>query len=401
MSRLLVRNIGELCTCDSERGDAPGVVKSAALIAEDGVLTYVGEERGLTRSLEVDTEIDVDGRSVIPGFVDAHTHIVWLGERSAEYAQRAAGVSYEQIALGDGGIATTVRATTAGTVDALTAAAAERARRMRSCGTTTVEVKSGYGIDTKSEVRQLEAASAVRALPGVPDIVTTYLPLHATPDGEHDKHVQSVIDTGIAEARDRATFIDVFCDPMAYSVDECERVLVAAQNQGMRAKVHAEQRSRNGGALLAARLGAVSADHLEHAEDGDLRSLAAASVVCVLLPGAALVLGGPPPPGRRALEAGATIAIATDCNPGTCFCESMPLMMSLAVATAGITPAQALVAATAGGAAALSLSDRGVLRTGKRCDVALLTTPHWMDCAYHMGGDVVGGTLVAGESTLR
>ena len=174
-------------------------------------------------------------------------------------------------------------------------------------------------------------------------------------------------------------------------------MLGAARSGGMGVKLHAEQLSRSGGALLAARLGAISADHLEHADDTDLAALARAAVVGVLLPGAALVLGGPPPPGRRLLDAGATVAIATDCNPGTCYSESMPLMISLAVATAGLTPAEALVAATAGGAAALGLSDRGVLRAGARCDAVILDTPAWLDVGYHLGGNVVRTVIREGR----
>jgi imidazolonepropionase len=161
--------------------------------------------------------------------------------------------------------------------------------------------------------------------------------------------------------------------------------------------VHAEQRSRSGGALLAAREAAVSADHLEHATAEDMQALAGAGVVGVILPGASVVLGGPPPPGRRLLEAGCTVAIASDCNPGTCYSESMPLMISLAVALGGFTPAQALVAATAGGAAALGLGDRGMLRAGMRCDAVILSTPHWVDVAYHLGGDVVASVILEGR----
>jgi imidazolonepropionase len=189
----------------------------------------------------------------------------------------------------------------------------------------------------------------------------------------------------------------VFCEEGAFTVEECRRVLVAAQRAGLAAKVHAEQRTNSGGARLAAALGAVSADHLEHADADDLRALADAGVTGVLLPGAALVLGGPPPPGRRLLAAGATVAVATDCNPGTCFSESMPLMVSLTVATAGLTPAQALVAATSGGAAALRLADRGMLRAGLRCDAVILQTNQWIDVAYHLGANLAATVIRAGR----
>jgi imidazolonepropionase len=202
---------------------------------------------------------------------------------------------------------------------------------------------------------------------------------------------------GVAAAAKRATFVDAFCDTGAYTVAECERLFTAARAHGLRPKIHAEQRSRSGGALLAARAGAVSADHLEHASNTDLEALNAAGVVGVILPGASVVLGGPPPPGRRLLDAGCTVAVATDCNPGTCYSESMPLMISLAVALGGLTPAQALVAATTGGAAALGLADRGMLRPGLRCDAVILNTPSWVDVAYHLGGDVVASVVLEGR----
>ena len=398
MSALVVRGIGELCTCDPERGDAPGVVRGAAVVAVDGRLTFVGEERDLTAEAVPPgaAELDARGAAAIPGFVDSHTHLVWLGHRGDEYAARAAGATYEEIAAAGGGIRATIAATAAGDVDTLVDAALPRARRMLATGTTTVEVKSGYGLEHAAEMRMLEAARALGGHHGTPDVVATYLPLHATPDGDRRAFIDDVCTRGVAEASSRAVFADAFCDRGAYTVEECERFLAAARARGLRPKLHAEQLSRSGAALLAARAGAVSADHLETAGDADLRALAAAGVVATLLPGAALVLGGPPPPGRRALEAGCTVALATDCNPGTCYSESMPLMCSLAVACAGLTPAQALAAATAGGAKALGLGDRGVLRPGMRCDIAVLRSPQWVDVAYHLGADVIDAVFKAG-----
>ena len=403
MSTLVVRGIGGLCTCDPARGDAPGVVVGAALVAVDGVITFAGPERDLGGAeVPGDAEtIDVAGAAVVPGFVDSHTHLIWLGERSDEYARRAAGESYESIAAAGGGIRATVAATAAGDVDALVAAALPRAQRMVRLGTTTVEVKSGYGVLPDAELRQLDAANALGTASGVPDVVTTYLPLHAEPPGDRDVYVDEIVSTGLDQAATRARFTDVYCEHGAFSVEECERVLVAARERGMGLKVHAEQLSRCGGARLAARLEATSADHLEMAGDTDLLALAGAGVVATLLPGASLVLGGPPPPGRRALDAGCRVAIATDCNPGTSYSESMPLMCSLAVAEAGLTPGEAIEAATASGAAALGLGDRGVLRPGMRADFVVLNTDTWIDVAYHLGGDVVARVFKAGLDALR
>jgi imidazolonepropionase len=400
---LVIRNIGELCTCDPQRGSAPGLVVNGALIARDGVITYAGPEAELSRQLISDggasdvAEVDAAGAAVIPGFVDSHTHLVWLGHRGAEYELRAASKTYEEIAAAGGGIRATVRATAAGSVDDLATAARERARRMLVLGTTTVEIKSGYGLEHDAEMRQLDAALRVRDENGVPDIVTTYLPLHANPDGDREAYIEAVCTQGLSDAQPRAAFVDAFCERGAFAVDECERVFTAARARGMRIKVHAEQRSRSGGAQLAARTRAVSADHLDYASDFDVRALADAGVVGVILPGASLVLGGPSPPGQRLLNAGCRVAVATDCNPGTCYSESMPLMLSLAVALAGLTPAQALLAATSGGAAALALTDRGVLREGMRCDALILDSPHWIDVAYHLGANVVRSVIRHGR----
>jgi len=403
VTAIVVRGIGALCTCDPQRGAAPGLVKDAALMARDGVITFAGPESELERSDVPNgaVEIHARGAAVIPGFVDSHTHIVWLGDRGDEYARRAGGDTYEEIAAGVGGIRATIRATAAGSVESLTVAARTRARQMLAHGTTTAEVKSGYGLDHDAEMRQLDAAVRLGTEPEVPDIVPTYLPLHALPDGSRDAYIEEVSARGVADAAKRSRFVDAFCEQGAYTVAECERVFAAARAHGLRPKVHAEQRTRSGGALLAASTGAVSADHLEHASDTDLQALASAGVVGVILPGASVVLGGPPPPGRRLLEVGCTLAVATDCNPGTCYSESMPLMLSLAVALAGITPAQALVAATTGGAAALGLADRGMLRPGLRCDAVILNSPHWVDVAYHLGGDVVSEVILLGRLAVR
>jgi len=395
---LIVRNIGALVTCDPHFGESPGVVHDAVLIASGGLLTYAGRSDGASfPPLSADVvDIDAGGAAVIPGFVDAHSHIAWLGDRSEEYAARAAGATYEEIARRGGGIRSTIRSTAAGTIDEIHEAAAARARRMLEHGTTTVEVKSGYGLAHDAEMRQLDAAIAVGHEEDLPDVVTTYLPLHALPDGDRETLLAEVCTRGVRDAASRASFCDVFCEEGAYTVDECRRVLDAARGAGLEPKIHAEQRTHSGGARLAAELGAVSADHLEHADDDDLHALATAGVTGVLLPGATLVLGGPPPPGGRLLAAGATVAVATDCNPGTCYSESMPLMVSLAVATAGLTPAQALVAATAGGAAALRLQDRGMLRAGLRCDAVILHSPHWIDVAYHLGANPAATVIRAG-----
>ncbi len=399
---LVIRNIGELVTCDPEREPTPGVIHDAIVAAAGETLIYVGPAAGAAFAVAADAaEWDAGGDAAVPGFVDSHTHLVWLGDRADEYALRAAGASYEAIAAAGGGIRSTVSATAAGSVEDLTESARERARRMLAGGTTTVEVKSGYGMSHAAELRQLDAARRLRHDPECPDVVTTYLPLHATPDTDRAAFLDGVIREGLPQAAQRARFVDAFCENGAWTPDECATLFEAAAPHGLTARLHAEQRTRSGGAMLAASVHAASADHLEHASDADLRALAGAGVVGVMLPGAALILDGPPPPGRRMIDAGGVVAIATDCNPGTCWSESMALMTSLAVATAGMTPAEALIAATHGGARALRLNDRGILRAGLRCDLVLLRSRRWLDVAYHLGGDVVATVIRGGSVVVR
>jgi len=312
MSATVIHGIGELCTCDPLLGEAPGIVRDAALVARDGVIVYAGPEATLDRG-DVPRgalEVHARGAAVIPGFVDAHTHIVWLGDRGDEYARRAAGATYEEIAAAGGGIRSTVTATAAGSVEDLVTASRERARRMLAGGTTTIEVKSGYGLEHDAEMRQLDAAERLRQWQDLPDVVATYLPLHATPDGPREPFIDDVCTRGVKDAAQRALFVDAFCDAGAYTVAECERLFTAAKAHHLRPKIHAEQLSHSGGALLAAEVGAVSADHLEYATNTDLEALSKAGVAGVILPGASLIMGGPPPPGRRLLEAGCSLELA-------------------------------------------------------------------------------------------
>ena len=395
MDVLVVGGIGTLLT-------PHGPVRDACVIAEDGVIRYAGPAATMPTPTRGGTlqELHAAGAAVLPGFVDAHTHAIWMGHRAAEYEQRAAGETYEAIAAAGGGIRATVRATAAASVEELAAAARPRLQAMLRTGTTTVEIKSGYGLALDAEIRMLEAAHLLGDDPGLPDVVTTYLPLHAVPDGDRGDHLRSVMTEGLAAAaRAGARFVDAFCEVGAFTPAECGAVLARGAALGLLPKLHTEQRTRTGGVAVAADLHAASADHLEHATDADLRALAAAGVTAVLLPGAALVLGGPPPPGARAVAAGVRVAVATDCNPGTCWAESMPLMVALAVATAGLTPAQAVAASTTGGAAALRLSDRGTVEPGRRCDLAILASADWRDVAYHLGGDVVSTVVRAGKVT--
>ncbi len=393
---LVVHSIGQLVTLDAARGDILGMVHNATLVARGGIITDI-----LTEEEEVDwntlphdvTEIDANGAAVVPGFVDCHTHLAWLGNRREEYVQRANGVSYEDIAASGGGIRSTIEQTKRGSPEKIAHAMAGRLATMLASGTTTAEVKSGYGGSLAGEEKQLQAVKLIAEDSDrlQPECIATFLPLHgAVPDAqERAQWIREVVTDGLARMREYATFVDVFCEEGAYSPEECMQVLGKAQEHGYHCKIHAEQRSHSGGSMVAAYCHATSADHLDHATDRDADALRAADVVGVLLPGASLILDGPPPPGRMLMEHGVELALATDCNPGTCYAESMPLMMSLAVAYAGLTPEAALRAATLGGAHALRLQDRGMIAPGMRADLLVLETPSWIDLSYHMGASLV------------
>ncbi len=405
---LIVHSIGQLVTLDEARGDILGIVPNATLIARDGVITDIlSEDDSIDwESLPHDvTEIDANGAAVVPGFVDCHTHLAWLGNRREEYVQRANGVSYEEIAARGGGIRSTIEYTNKGSSEKIAHAMSARLAAMLASGTTTVEVKSGYGGTLDGEEKQLQAIRLVMEEKDrlQPECIATFLPLHGgIPDPhEREQWIDDVITNGLERMRKYATFIDVFCETGAYTPEECMNVLEKAHEHGYQCKVHAEQRSHSGGSMVAAFCHAASADHLDFATDRDAEALRAAAVVGVLLPGASLVLDGPPPPGRMLMEHGVELALATDCNPGTCYAESMPLMMSLAVAYAGLTPEVALRAATLGGAHALRLHDRGMVAPGMRADLLVLSTPSWIDLSYHMGASLVQLIVQSGRIIPR
>lgn len=394
---LVVSNISQLVTASpKERDDA--IVTDGIVICQGERILYAGDAKHAPTIPRAKgcTEIDAQGHAVIPGFVDSHTHAVWIGDRRDEYVARAKGVSYEGLASKGGGIAATVDATAKATIDELVEESRPRLEQMRSSGTTTVEVKSGYGRTLDAEIRQLKAAVKLGTLPTTPRVYPTYLPLHATPKGNRGSFIADICSRGVGVAAAYAHGIDAFCERGAFSVDECRAVLVAGKEAGLHVHVHAEQLSHSGGAALAASLGAASADHLDHVSPADIVALAKAHVTAVLLPGASLLTGGRNPSGRTLVDRGVNVALATDCNPGSCYTTSMPLMVSLAVATCGLTPYEALVAGTRGGASALALRDVGSLEPGHRCDLVVLATPHWVDLAYQFGSDQISTVVMDG-----
>lgn len=376
MTTTLLTGICELVTNDPGLGDgtALGVVSDAALVVEADHIAWVGAR---SQAPAADTVHDLGGRTVLPGFVDSHAHLVFAGERSAEFAARMAGTAYD-----GGGIATTVAATRDASDDELRALLAARIAEMRSQGTTTVEVKSGYGLTVSAEARALRLAREV-----TPE--TTYLGAHVVPPGtDRADYVALVAGEMLTECAPYARWIDVFCEPAsahAFDGDESRTVLLAGRAAGLGLRVHGNQLSHGPGVQLAVELGAASVDHCTYLTDDDVEALGAGSTVATLLPGVEFSTRSPYPDARRLIEAGATIALACDCNPGTCYSSSMPFVVALAVREMRMTIDEAIWSATAGGAKALQRSDIGALRVGMRADLAVLDGPSRSYLAYRPG----------------
>lgn len=388
---LLLRNAGRLVTCDPSLGEGPlGVIEGGAMLAEGGRITWVGRERDVEAPAGA-FEVDAGGRAVLPGLVECHTHLVFAGDRSAEFGARMRGEPYRA-----GGIRTTVGATRAASDDELRSLARERLRRFHRLGVTTVEVKSGYGLDPPHEGRLLEVAA------GLDGVVPTLLAAHVVPAefaGRADDYVELVCREIVPAARGRAAFCDAWCEPDgAFTAEQCRRVLEAGIAAGLRPKVHADQLSHSGGSMLAASLGAVSADHLEHATPDDAAALARAGTVAVLMPGASMMTGAPFAPARMLVEHGVRVALSTDFNPGTSYSENLQLQVALGCAVLRLTPEEALLAVTRHAAAAVGREDRcGRLAPGMDCDAVVLESRSEIDLAYHYGVDLAGTVILRGE----
>jgi imidazolonepropionase len=392
LSDLLLTGIGRLSTNTGEP------VTDAAVMITDGVVGYAGPQASAPDQGSA-ARIDCEGRAVIPGFVDAHTHLVFAGDRSDEFAMKMRGASYAELAKQGGGILSTVTATRAADEDALFDAAAGRLRRMIDSGTTTVEIKSGYGLDLDTELALLRVARRLgEELPIT--VETTFLGAHALPPEYRDDrvgYVDLIVEEMLPTATTLADYCDVFVEEGAFSVDEARRIFETAAGLGMGARVHADQLSHSGGAALAAEIGAVSADHLDHVVEDDARALAGAGVVAVLVPGASYTLRSPQAPGPMLLDQGVTVALATDCNPGTAYFESMGMVMSLAVVQMGLSTEQALYAATRGGALSLQMPDRGLVAEGAAGDLVVLDAPSAEHIPYRPATNLVWKTIKAGR----
>lgn len=377
MTSHLVTGIGELVTHDP-RFDGP--LLDAALVAQDGVVVWVGPS---TEAPAADSRTDLGGAAVVPGFVDSHTHLVFAGDRAAEFEARMSGAPYT-----GGGIATTVAATRAASDDELRRRLAALVAEARAQGTTTVEVKSGYGLDVSTEERLLRLAREVTA-------ETTFLGAHVVPPGvDRADYVALVTGPMLAACAPLARWADVFCEPaspVAFDGDEAREVLVAAGEAGLGLRVHGNQLGPGPGVRLAVELGAASVDHCTYLTDADVDALAGSGTVATLLPGVEFSTRSPYPDARRLLDAGVDVALASDCNPGTCFSTSMPLMIALAVRELRMTVAEALRAATLGGAHALRRDDVGHLRLGARADLAVLDAPSHRHLAYRPGVPLARG----------
>ena len=386
---LVLTGIGTLVTNDVtlERGKL-GVINNAALVVgDDNKVALACEAVNLPRELRTNA-VDIGGRAVIPGFVDSHTHLVFGGDRASEFEARMSGKPYTA-----GGIRTTMAATRGASNDTL----AENARRLANealhTGTTTLETKSGYGLSVLDETRSLQVAASITS-------ETTFLGAHVVPpDSQIDDYVNLVCGEMLAQCAASAKWIDVFCDRGAFEVDHAREILNAGAKAGLGMRIHANQLQHGGGVQLGVELGVASCDHCTHLNDADVSALADSngSTVATLLPTAELCTRSQFPDARRLIDAGVTVALASDCNPGSSYTTSMPLVISLAVLNMNMTCEEAVWSATAGGAAALRRQDVGALKIGANADFSVLNTPSYIHLAYRPGVKLVDAVFRHGE----
>lgn len=378
-------------------------IRGAALRAENGRLTFVGTEADYARAFAgrpAELSIDATGQTLLPGLVDAHTHPVWAGDRGPEIGRRLAGESYAAIAETGGGIRATVAATRAASDAELRSLLDGRLARMRSCGTTTVEAKTGYGLTVEDELR------ALRLLAGtddehLPRIVPTLLAAHEFPPELRERPeewVETIVSKIVPASVGLAKFCDVFCEEGVFTVEQSRRILIAARDAGMGIRVHADELARSGGALLAAELRASSADHLLRIGGEEVAALARSGTVAVILPGTAWWMRSRPAPARALIEAGVPVAVASDANPGTCFTESLAAVAAHACLDSGLSVEETLTGMTLNAAASLGLaSEIGSLEPGKSADVVLLDAPDDRHLVYHWGVNLVAGVSLRGH----
>jgi imidazolonepropionase len=404
---VLIHNIGQLCTIPAHDGGPQrghhlgdlGLLENAAVAIHHGLIVAVGPDSALRGTYTAAEAIDADGRLVTPGLVDPHTHLIFAGERSGEFEQRIAGATYQEIMAAGGGINRTVKDTRAASLDTLIAQSKRRLDTMLAHGSTTVECKSGYGLNTATEITMLEAIARLDNVHPV-DLVATFLGAHAIPPeytGAADGYVELIIDDmlpAVARWRDDrwpdTLFCDVFCEVGAFDLDQTRRILKAARTYGLALKIHVDEFEPLGGTRLAAEIGAVSADHVVVTPDEDIEALGRSDTIAVSLPPTPFGLAHTRyTPAQRFLDAGAALAIATDCNPGTGWNESMTFVMALAARYLRLTPAQALAAATINAAYAIGRGERvGSLEPGKQADLVIWDAPAYPHLSYRFGANL-------------
>lgn len=375
-----------------------GLIPDAAVLIEGDTIAWIGPRAQAPKAQTIDCE----GKLLTPGLIDAHTHLVFAGNRAAEFELRLQGASYEEIARAGGGILSTVTATRAATEDDLIAGSLPRLDAMIATGTTTVEIKSGYGLTTHDELKMLRAARRLGQCRPV-TITTTHLAAHAIPPeykGNPDAYIEDVAIPSLraAHAEGLIDAVDAFCETIAFTPAQVDRLFTAARALGLRVKLHAEQLSDLGGAQLAARHAALSADHLEHLSPEGVADMALAGTVATILPGAYYTLRDTTPPPIAALRAARVpMAVATDCNPGSSPMTSLPLAMNMACTLFRMTPEEALLGTTAHAARALGLTDRGTLAPGQRADLCLWNATHPAELSYRIGSDALHKSIIGGR----
>jgi imidazolonepropionase len=401
---VLIRDLAQLATPAGMEAPLRGagfgkvdVLEGAFVLCEGGTITAAGRMGDLP-ALDADVvEIDGRGLSAVPGLVDCHTHACFMGDRVEEFALRAGGASYEELHAAGGGILSTVRATRAASEEELRTAVEIHRRWMLRAGTTTFEAKSGYGLDRETELASLRAIAAAGGIP-------TWLGAHAVPPEFEDAaaYIDFVLAEVLPDAAALAEAADVFLERGAFGVEEARRYLEACAEAGLALRIHGDQFTELGAIPLAIELGARSVDHLEATSEAGVRALASSSVAAVLLPASALFLGREMPPARALADAGAAIALASDFNPGSAFCESLPLVCALACTQLHLSPGEALAACTVNAAHVLGRAESiGRIATGFRADLVLLDAPDWRHLAYHLGGELVTSVVRGGELAWR
>jgi imidazolonepropionase len=403
-SRLLLRDLAQVVTLAGSDAPLRGadlgrveVLDHAYVLCEDGRITEVGRMAELGPRGGEAQELDGRGLCALPGLIDCHTHACFAGDRAGEFELRARGASYEELHAAGGGILSTVEATRKAGEDGLREAVRRHREWMLHAGTTTFEAKSGYGLDRETELASLRAIEAEGGIP-------TWLGAHAVPPefDDADAYLDYALTEVLPEATQIAEAADVFLERGAFDREQARRYLEACRDAGLALRLHGDQFSEQGAIPLAIELGARSVDHLESTGDEGVRTLAGSEVVGVMLPVAALVLGRPMPAARALVDAGAAVALATDFNPGSAFCESLPLVTSLACTQLGLSPGEALGAVTVNAAHVLGRADRnGRLAPGYDADLTLLAAPDWRHLAYHVGGEVVNAVVRSGRLEWR